>query len=102
MTDNLPGTCRHYLTYTGVKLPLALLNELQADQLENRITFFTGHYDERNRLVGVRKMVYSEIEMEHRYEYNESGVLRRAEITDADGEVTELLFDEAGNPLASA
>lgn len=92
MTDTIPGVCRHYLTYTGVKLPLTLLNELQPGQLENRITFFRGYYDEQERLVGVQKMVYGELEMSHRYEYDEGGFLRRAEITDADGEVTVMDF----------
>jgi hypothetical protein len=39
-------------------------------------------------------MVYGEVEMEHRYQYDETGVLRRAEISDIDGEVTVLTFDE--------
>jgi hypothetical protein len=98
MTDTIPGNCRHYLTYTGVKLPLTLLTELQPEQLENRITFFKGYYDERDRLVGVQKMVYGEIEMEHRYAYSAEGVLQRAEIADVDGEVTVMVFDGSGNP----
>lgn len=100
MTDTTPGTCRHYLTYSGVKLPLALSTELQADQLENRITFFRGYYDGQDRLVSVQKMVYGEVEMEHRYHYDEADVLRRAEIIDIDGEVSELAFDAAGQPLS--
>ncbi|MFM8331850.1 MAG: DUF6156 family protein [Candidatus Methylumidiphilus sp.] len=99
MTDTLPDDCRHYLSYTGVKLPLALVEELQPAQLENRITFFNGYYDGDGRLVAVRKMVYGEIEMEHRYEYSGEGVLQKAEITDMDGEVTVLLFDGQGNPI---
>ena len=35
MTEEMLGTCRYFLTYTGVKLPLTLLNELEPDQLEN-------------------------------------------------------------------
>lgn len=99
MTGTIPGNCRHYLTYTGVKLPLTLLEELQPEKLENRITFFIGHYDEQNRLVGVQKMVYGEVEMEHRYEYNAEGILQKAEITDVDGEVSVMVFDGMGNPV---
>ena len=95
MTEDIAGTCRYFLTYTGVKLPLTLLSELEPDQLENRITFFRGYYDGQNRLVGLQKMVYGEVEMEHRYQYDASGSLQRAEITDIDGEVTVLAF--AGN-----
>ena len=40
-------------------------------------------------------MVYGEIELEHRYHYDETGVLRRAEITDIDGESTVLEFGTA-------
>ena len=96
MTDNMQWACRYFLTYTGVKLPLTLLNELQPDQLENRITFFRGYYDALGRLVKVQKIVYGEIEMEHRYQYDETGLLQRAEIVDIDGEVTVLEFDKNG------
>jgi len=96
MNEKMLGTCRYFLTYTGVKLPFTLLNELEADQLKNRITFFHGYYDEQGRLVGLQKMVYGEIEMEHRYQYDDAGVLRRAAITDIDGETMELAFDEKG------
>jgi len=96
MTEEIFGNCRYFLTYTGIKLPLTLLTELEEAQLENRITFFRGYYDEQTRLIGLQKMVYGEVEMEHRYQYDEMGVLRRASITDIDGEVTVLDFDEKG------
>jgi len=96
MTEQIPGNCRYFLTYTGIKLPLTLVTELEPDQLENRITFFRGYYDPQGRLEGLQKMVYGEVEMEHRYHYDATGVLRKADITDIDGEVTELVFDEMG------
>lgn len=101
MTEAETGECRHFLSYTGVKLPLALLNELQPGQLENRIAYFAGHFDGQDRLIRVQKVVYGEIEMEHRYAYDAEGALRRAEIVDADGETTVLSFDAAGNPSES-
>ncbi len=94
MTEETTGIRRYFLTYSGVNLPLTLLNELEPDQLKNRIAFFSGVYDGQDRLTGVQKMVYGEVEMEHRYQYDETGVLRRAEISDIDGEVTVLTFDE--------
>ncbi len=94
MTEETTETRRYFLTYSGVNLPLTLLNELEPDQLKNRIAFFRGDYDGQDRLTGVQKMVYGEVEMEHRYQYDETGVLRRAEISDIDGEVTVLTFDE--------
>jgi hypothetical protein len=96
MTELTLGACRYFLTYTGVKLPLTLLNELEPGQLGNRITYLRGDYDGQGRLVGLQKIVYGEVEMEHRYQYDETGLLRRAEIIDIDGEVNVLAFDEQG------
>lgn len=62
MSDEIEGHCRYFLTYTGVKLPLTLLNELEPTPLENRIAFFRGHYDGQGRLAGLQKMVYGEVD----------------------------------------
>jgi len=96
MIEETQGNCRYFLTYTGVKLPLTLLNELEPDQLENRIAFFRGYYDGLGRLVRLQKIVYSEVEMEHQYQYDATGLLQRAEIIDIDGEVTVLEYDKNG------
>jgi hypothetical protein len=100
MSHETPENSRYFLTYSGVKLPLTLLNELEPTQLENRITYFRGLYDAADRLVGLQKMVYGEIEMEHRYQYGPAGHLQRAEIIDIDGEITVMEFDEEGKLLA--
>ena len=97
MTDPSPGACRHFLSYTGVGLPLTLLTPLAPEQIAHRNTFFRAYYDDHNRLIGVQKVVYGENELEHRYRYDERGVLRSAAIIDAEGETAELLFDENGN-----
>lgn|SRR5690606_3832032 len=94
MAPEMPGQCRHYLTYSGVKLPLKLLTPLEPGQIANRNTYFRGYFDEQDRLIGLQKIVYGEIELQHRYHYGDSGTLQRAEITDADGEVTALQFSE--------
>lgn len=99
MTDTIPGTCRHFVTYSGVKLPFNLVNPLDDHQLGNRNTFFRGYFDGDERLMGLEKVVYGEIELVHRYEYHPHGPLKRAEITDVDGEVTVLEFDERGEPV---
>jgi hypothetical protein len=88
------GTPRFFVTYTGVKLPFKLVNELQASEVENRNTFFCGYFDAHDRLTGFDKLAYSEIELVHRYEYHGNGKLKQAEITDIDGEVTVLNFDK--------
>jgi YD repeat-containing protein len=94
MTNNgNRGTLRFFVTYTGVKLPFKLVNELQACEVENRNTFFRGYFDERDRLTGFDKLAYNEVELTHRYEYHDNGKLKQAEITDIDGEVTVLSYD---------
>ncbi len=91
-------TTRYFVTYTGVKLPFRLVNELQAGEVENRNTYFCGYFDEQDRLAGFDKLAYGETELMHRYEYHGNGKLERAEITDIDGEVTVLEFDADGAP----
>ncbi|MFA6014469.1 MAG: DUF6156 family protein [Gallionellaceae bacterium] len=87
------GTVRFFVTYTGVKLPFKLINELQASEVENRNTFFRGYFDEQDRLTGFDKLAYGEIELAHHYTYHDNGMLKAAEITDIDGEITEMTFD---------
>jgi hypothetical protein len=90
------GTCRFFVTYTGVKLPFKLVNELQPGEVENRNTFFRGYFDEQDRLTGFDKLAYGEVELRHDYTYHDNGKIRSAEITDIDGEVTMLLFGAEG------
>jgi hypothetical protein len=96
-TQNLE--CRHFITYSGVKLPLKLVTPLTESELQNRNTFFRGYFDTADKLLLCEKIVYGESELEHRYHYYENGVLQQAEITDADGEITLITFDEAGKIL---
>lgn len=86
------GECRYFATYSGVRLPLKLTQELEADAIVNRNTFFRGYFDAQDRLTGFQKVVYGEIEMEHRYAYTPNGALYQAEIIDAEGERTLLNF----------
>jgi YD repeat-containing protein len=99
MTEAMQGRCRYFLTYTGVKLPLKLMTELEPAQLENRNTYFRGYFDDEGRLVGLQKLVYGEVEMEHRYAYHANGALKSVEIVDADGELNGMTFDENGEPI---
>ena len=93
--------CRYFVSYSGVQLPLKLVNELHADECTNRNTFFLGFFDMEQRLLRCEKRVYGEIELLHQYTYHENGSLQLAEITDADGEVTVLQFDNQGLSLNS-
>lgn len=86
------GVSRYFVTYTGVKLPLQLISPIDAAEVHSRNTYFHAVYDAQDRLVNCRKMVYGELEMEHRYEYAEDGRLVRAEVIDAEGEANVLSF----------
>jgi Family of unknown function (DUF6156) len=97
MTPPAP-TIRYFVTYSGVKLPLNLVNELDPTALSNRNTFFRAYYDADDRLLGFEKIVYGETEMSHRYEYHSCGALKRAEIV-ADGETAVLKLDRCGRPV---
>jgi hypothetical protein len=74
--------CRHFTSYSGVKLPLKLVGELEAADMGNRNTFFRGTYDSAGQLCCCEKIVYGEIEFRHRYSYHPDGRLARAEIDD--------------------
>lgn len=93
------SNCRYFVSYSGVSLPLKLVNELYAEDRTNRTTFFLGFYDDQNRLIRCEKQVYGEQELLHCYQYHDNGALKQAEITDANGELTVLSFDLQGNPI---
>jgi hypothetical protein len=92
--------CRYYVTYSGVKLPLRLVNPLAETDIANRNTYFRAWFDAHGHMVLVQKVVYGEVELQHRYEYHTNGNLRVAVITEADGESRVIRFDEQGQPLA--
>jgi hypothetical protein len=100
MPDQLPGECRYFITYTGIKLPFKLVNPLEPSQVKNRNTYFRGYFDGKGRLTALQRVIYGEVELEHRYQYHGNGALKRAEIVDADGEINPLCFDETGAPQA--
>lgn len=96
MSDELQEDCRYFVTYSGVRLPLKLCQPLEEAALSNRNTFFRAWFDGQDRITALQKMVYGEVELEHRYRYYENGVLEWAEIIDAEGDATVLSFDQSG------
>jgi hypothetical protein len=90
---------RYFISYSGIKLPLKLVTPITAAELQNRNTYFRACFDEQQRLTQCQQLVYGEIELQHCYCYHDNGVLKSAEITDADGEVHVLAFDENGQPV---
>lgn len=95
MADHTPPEeCRHFLTYTGIKLPLNLTTPLEEADIANRNTYFRAYYDAQERVIVCQKVVYGEIELEHRYEYYASGGLKRAEIIETDDDPKIMCFEE--------
>lgn len=84
-------TVRCFLTYSGVKLPLQLSQELDAASLRHRNTYFRAEYDALGRMRRCDKIVYGEVEMRHDYSYAADGALREAVITSAHEEEAQVL-----------
>ncbi|MFZ2725801.1 MAG: DUF6156 family protein [Methylococcaceae bacterium] len=87
----MSSTKRYFVSYSGIKLPLKLVNEIDEAGLQNRNTYYCGHYDNEERLVCCQKIVYGEIETQHDYSYDEAGVLKQARITE-DDETREINY----------
>jgi hypothetical protein len=102
MVDEANQECRFFVSYSGVNLPLNLVNAIAADALSNRNTFIRAYFDRAGALTGFDKVVYGEVELSHRYEYHDNGQLRRAEIAMLDEEAAVLVFDETGAQASSA
>jgi Family of unknown function (DUF6156) len=87
---------RYFLTYSGVKLPLRLVNPLGESELGHRNTYIRARYDDQDRLIECEKLVYGEVELTHRYRYHANGALRSAEII-LDGDSSVMEFDAEGH-----
>jgi len=85
--------CRHYVSYSGVNLPLRLITPLDDDSLDRRLTYFRGYYNDREQLVALEKVVYGEVEFEHHYQYYPDGRLKSAELIEVDEEPRTVQFD---------
>lgn len=82
---------RYFVSYSGVKLPLRLVDPLEPAQLKHRNTFIRARFDAHDRLVECEKLVYGEVQLAHRYHYGADGALKRAEIVmDDETTVAEL------------
>ena len=99
MTHEQSTLCRYFVSYSGVKLPLKLVNEINAEGLHNRNTYYRGYFDANGKMLCCQKVVYDEVESQHSYEYDEQGILRHAQITE-DDEILNLYFDEAGGVIS--
>ncbi|MBX3605736.1 MAG: hypothetical protein KF788_10700 [Piscinibacter sp.] len=97
---------RYFLTYRGVRLPLALAEELAPDALRHRNTYFRAEFDPAGRVCWLEKLVYGEVEMRHDYEWSTDGRLVAATLRDAEGETVRQTLDneavDGGGPGLSA
>lgn len=100
MVEDANPDCRFFVSYSGVALPFNLVNPIAAEALSNRNTFIRGYF-EAGVLTGFEKMVYGEVELAHRYEYHDNGILRRAEIIMLDEDAVILCFDETGMRISN-
>jgi hypothetical protein len=100
MTDQQSTVCRYFVSYSGVKLPLKLVNEISAEGLHTRNTYYRGYFDAQNRMLLCQKVVYGEVESEHRYEYYENGVLQHAQISE-DDEERDIYFNPSGEIISA-
>ena len=87
---------RCFLSYSGTGLPLNLVGEIELAETENRNTYFGAQYDDQARELLIHKVVYGEVELEHRYQYYDNGALQCAVIINIDGEEQRLEFDRQG------
>jgi hypothetical protein len=85
--------CRHFVSYTGVSLPLKLITPLDDEGVDKRITYIRGYYNDQDQLMALEKVVYGEVEFEHRYQYHADGRIKSAELIEADEEPNIMLFD---------
>jgi len=91
---------KYFVSYSGVKLPLKLVDPLEATALKNRNTYYRAIFDEENRVTLCERMVYGEVDLSHRYQYHSNGRLKQAEILTAENELKLLQFDEEGAPAS--
>lgn len=94
--------CRYFISYSGVKLPLNLVNPVEEEALSNRNTFIRAYFDKSGTLTGFDKIVYGEVELSHRYEYHQNGAVKLARIMMLEEDPVELTFDESGAQTGSA
>ena len=72
------GTNRYFVSYSGVNLPLKRVNEITEASLNNRNSYYRGYFNIQDKMLLCQKVVYGEVESEHRYQYYDNGVLKQA------------------------
>jgi hypothetical protein len=57
--------CHYFASYSGIKLPLKLVNEITEAGLNNRNTYYRSYFDAQDKMLLCQKIVYGEVESEH-------------------------------------
>jgi hypothetical protein len=96
MTEEAAEYCRYFVSYSGVKLPFNLVNPIAEEALSNRNTFIRAYFNKAGALTSFEKVVYGEVELTHRYEYHDNGILKCVEITMLEEDPVVMSFDETG------
>lgn len=78
-----PQYDKYYLSYSGVRLPLKMVGELEPTEIHLRNTWFGAITDEKGQTVVIHKIVYGELELEHNYQYHSDGRLAKVQIFDS-------------------
>lgn len=95
-------TTRYFVTYSGVRLPLKLVDQLEESQVGNRNTYMRATYDALGRMIVCEKLVYGAVELSHRYAYHGDGpTLARAEVTALDGDPQVVTFGPDGRAVVA-
>lgn len=90
---------RCFLSYRGRDLPLQLVEELPADALNHRNTWFRATYDAQDRMVCCEKLVYGEVEMRHDYTWADDGTLVQTVVALGDEEPRVLVNPGRGSSI---
>jgi hypothetical protein len=93
MSNDAQPRRRYFTTYSGVTLPFRLVNPIPEEALANRNTFISASFDEAGALTAFEKIVYGEVELSHRYQYDDEGGLIGAEIVMPEEDPVVLRFD---------
>jgi hypothetical protein len=91
---------RYFVSYTGVELPFQFVNEISAEALTNRNTYYCVYYDKSGRVMEFEQFAYGAVELAHHYEYHDNGALRRVEILMPEEDPLIKYFDEQGAEVA--
>lgn len=98
LEDTEGHECRFFASYSGTRMPLKLVNAIEESALSNRNTYLRAYFDRSGLLKGFDKIVYGEVELSHRYDYHENGVLSGAQICMMDEAPVVLRFRPDGTP----